>query len=217
MNAQAIIVIVILAAVGFAIYWFAIRKRGGSSGSPTTSGSVGSSGWWIINSKPNDGPLKQFSDGTYFFYFPSSPTGIHYVMKQAPSLQMGQAVKLEFNLSGAGTVVPAQGDKASVSLILQRKDDNLSGTGPYQQYRYFHMSAPLINGDGSLCATLTPDQWSDVWGKSGMEFQTQFADCVANAAYIGFGCGDPGAGATGHGAYATNGDVRFTIKSFEVV
>lgn len=216
MNAQFIIVIILIAAIAAGVYFFVIKKKGGASGGPTTSGTVASSGWSIVNSKPYDGPLAQDSNGKYFFDFPTSPTGIHYVLRQAPSLQMGQVVKLSFRLGGVGTVVPAQGEKAQVSLIVQRKDDNLSGSGPLQQYRYFHFSAPLVDGDGSLSATLTPDQWSDVFGKSGMEFQTQFADCIANAAYIGFCLGDPGVGASGHGAYVTNGNASFTINSFDI-
>lgn len=160
--------------------------------------------------------MTQASDGSYFFDFPAQD-GVHYVVEAVPPLQLGQLIGLSFNVSGNGVVTPVQGDPpAKVSLYLQRKDDNLTGAGQYQQYRYFHSATPLINGDGSLAATLTPDQWTDVFGEAGTLHETAFQDCVSNASVIGFVFGDPGAGATGHGAYVKGGTARFTLKSFTI-
>ena len=50
---------------------------------------------------------------------------------------------------------------------------------------------------------------------SGADHQSQFLACLANAQYIGFVFGDPGAGATGHGVYA-NGPVHFHLNEFSV-
>lgn len=211
MQIQIIVTIVI--AIGCAVaYYFLIYKKKSSVVAPVPPPS---SGWTFQYSLGMPAQMTQASDGTYFFDFPSSD-GVHYVVEAAPSLQLGQLVTMSFNVSGSGTVVPVQGTlPAEVSLYMQRKGDNLSGAGQYQQYRYFHSSAQLTNGDGSLSCTLTPDQWSDVFGENGTLHQTEFQDCVANAAVIGFVFGDPGAGATGHGAYS-NGGNRFTLKSFTV-
>lgn len=208
-----IVVVILIAAIAAGVYFFVIKKKG-SSGS-TTSGVVLPTGWSITNSRNMPAQMSQYpSGGNYYFDFPSQD-GVHYVVEPAPSLQMGQVVKLEFNVSGSGTVVPVQGDKATVSLFMQRRGDNLTGSGPYQQYRYWHSGAPLVNGDGSLSCTLTPDQWGDVFGSNGMEHQSEFAACVANAEMIGMTFGDPGAGATGHGCYS-NGGNRFTLKNFTI-
>lgn len=208
-----IVVVILIAAVAVGVYFFVIKKKG-SSGS-TTSGTVLPTGWSITNSKNMPAQMSQYpSGGNYYFDFPSQD-GVHYVVKPAPKLDMGSVVKLEFNVSGSGTVLPVQGDTAWVTLFMQRRGDNLSGSGPYQQYRYWGAKARLASGDGSMSCTLTPDQWSDVFGSNGMEHQTEFADCVANAEMIGFTFGDPGAGATGHGAYS-NGGNRFTLKSFTI-
>lgn len=212
MNIGMILTIIAIAAGGAALYFFVIKKK--SSGT-TTSGTVLPSGWSITNSIGMPQQMTQASDGTYFFDFPPRD-GVHYVVKPAGSLQMGSIVALNFNVSGSGTVLPIQGSVAQVSLFMQRKGDNLSGSGAYQQYRYWHSAAPLVSGDEQLSCTLTPDQWTDVFGESGTAHQTGFQDCVANAEMIGMTFGDPGAGASGHGCYVTNGSARFTLKSFLV-
>lgn len=223
-----LIVIVAIAIVGVFILGFSASLVGygllkttakfgsAAKSSSTTSGAVAPFGWSITNSRNMPTQMTQASDGSYFFDFPSMD-GVHYVVEPAPRLQLGQLVTLTFNISGSGSVVPVQGTPpAKVSLFMQRKGDNLTGSGPYQQYRYWHTSADLVAGDGTLSCTLTPDQWGDVFGKRGTDFQSQFEACVANAEMIGFTFGDPGAGATGHGAYAVNGPARFTLKSFAI-
>lgn len=212
MNIGIVIVIIAIAAGAAALYFFVIKKKSAS----TTSGTVLPTGWSITNSTGMPAQMTKASDGTYFFDFPSQSQGsVHYVVELAPSLQMGSVVKLDFNVSGSGTVVPVQGTTAQVSLFMQRKGDNLTGSGAYQQYRYWHSAAPLTTGDGSLSCTLTPDQWGDVFGSNGMEHQSEFAECVANCEMIGFTFGDPGAGASGHGCYSS-GSNRFTLKSFTI-
>lgn len=207
-----VVVVILIAAIAAGVYFFVIKKKG-SSGS-TTSGVVLPTGWSITNSRNMPAQMTRASDGSYFFDFPSSD-GVHYVVEPAPQLQMGQVVKLDFNVSGSGTVLPVQGDTAWVTLFMQRRGDNLTGSGPYQQYRYWGAKARLANGDGTASCTLTPDQWTDVFGKPGTDFQTAFQDCVANAEMIGMTFGDPGAGATGHGCYSSGGN-RFTLKSFTI-
>lgn len=210
MNIGIVIAIIAIAGAAVGAYFIFFRKKLAS----TTSGTVASTGWSITNSKNMPAQMTRASDGTYFFDFPSQD-GVHYVVEPAPGLQMGSLVTLSFNVSGSGTVVPVQGEKAQISLFMQRKGDNLTGSGAYQQYRYWHSAAPLVSGDGTLACTLTPDQWTDVFGESGSAYQTGFQDCVANAEMIGMTFGDPGAGAAGHGCYS-NGGNRFTLKSFTI-
>lgn len=214
--ASALVFIGGVGAVAYALPK-SLAKFGGSSkvsgGGGTVSGSLSPSGWSILNSKNMPAMMGQNSSG-YYFDFPTED-GVHAVCKPPVGLQAGQNIRMEFNVSGSGSVVPVQGaPPAKVSLFMQRKGDNLSAVGPYQQYRYYHSSAQLVNGDGLLEARLDPDQWTDVFGKRGTEFPAQFAACIADAAMIGFVLGDPGAGATAHGAYVRNGNARFTLKSF---
>lgn len=212
MNMTVISIAILAAVAGAAVYFFVIRKKTISTGSATP---VGSTGWTIQYSPGMPTQMTKASDGSYFVDLPTQD-GLHYVVEKAPRLQLGQLVTLSFNVSGTGTIVPVQGTTAKVSLYMQRAGDNMSGTGAYQQYRYWHNYALLGNGDGTLSATLTPDQWGDVFGARGTEHQQGFQACVANAAVIGFTFGDPGAGATGHGVYVKGGSARFTLKSFTI-
>lgn len=211
MNFIAIAVAaIVIGAVGYFIFF---RKKSAAS---TTSGTVAATGWSITNSRNMPAQMTQASDGSYFFDFPNTD-GVHYVVKPAPNLQLGQTVTLSFNVSGSGSVVPVQGNPpGKVSLFMQRKGDNLTGAGAYQQYRYWHSSADLVSGDGSISCTLTPDQWTDVFGESGSAHPNGFQDCISSAEMIGMTFGDPGAGASGHGAYASGGNARFTLKSFTI-
>lgn len=217
-----IVIIAIVAVYGFGasigyVVFLKMLAKGGGGASATTSGTVAATGWSITNSSNMPAQMTPVADGTYFFDFPNQ-NGVHYVVERAPSLQLGQLVTLSFNVSGGGTVLPVQGATAQVSLFMQRRGDNLTGSGAYQQYRYWHQpAAPLVSGDGTISCTLTPDQWTDVFGTPGTDFPNQFADCVANAEMIGMTFGDPGAGAAGHGCYVANGQARFTLKSFTIV
>lgn len=214
MNLGIVFAVIAIAGIAAGVYFIFFKKKSASS---TTSGTVLPSGWSITNSVGMPQQMTPASDGSYFFDFPSQGQGsVHYVVKPAGSLQVGQLVTMQFNVSGSGTVTPVQGTTAQVSLFMQRAGDNLSGAGAYQQYRYWHSAVPLVNGDGSISAALNPDQWTDVFGESGSAHETGFRDCVAQAEMIGMTFGDPGAGAAGHGCYVSNGNARFTLKSFTV-
>jgi len=144
----------------------------------------------------------------------------HYIVRAAPKLQAGQTITMRFRIDGTGQLISVQdGGQASVTLYMQRAGDNLSGAGVYQQYRYFGATAQLNDtAEHTLSCQLNPDQWGDVFGQRGSYHPAEFAACVANAAVIGFVFGNPGAGATGHGAAvkAGMGTASFTLLDFSV-
>jgi len=206
------------AAIG---YMLLQGKSGGApayrppSPSPPINGSKG----WAFSYSPNMPALMADNgDGTFGFDFPSQD-GVHYVTRGAAgSLTVGGAITMSFSITGDGTIVSSQdGGQAYVTLYMQRQGDNMTGSGQYQQHRYFGGSKPLSMGvDTTIVLPLTGDQWGDVFGKRGSDFPQQFASCIQNVSVIGFVFGNPSVGATGHGAHVVGGNAHFTLKSFTV-
>lgn len=204
MNAQAIIVILILAGVGFAIYWFAIRKQPSSSpGIPAPGDS-----WTFIYSQNMPQQMWDAGDGTYYFDFPSKD-GVHYVVKKPPSgVAMGKTVTMVFNISGGGTLAiadPKDTLPATVRLHVE-------GTAGVNDRWWGDVKVDLTEGDHTLSVALDPAHWSGVGG--GTTQPTDFATTLRNLQAVGFTCG--GQSFAGHGVYASSGKVRFTLKSYVV-
>ena len=153
---------------------------------------------------------------SFYFDFPAQD-GVHYITMAAPALSQGQRITLKFRLEGSGTVKPVQGTNPYITLYFQRKGDNLSAVGELQQYRYFSHTHLLLNqmGEFEISEELAPAAWGDARGAGGDQFPDRFKAAIDNVSVVGFVFGDPGAGATGHGCYAT-GPVRFTLLDYRV-
>lgn len=169
-------------------------------------------GWGFYYSPNMPQQMWDAGDGTFYFDFPTKD-GVHYVYR-AGSAALGQTITMTFSLAGDGTLVPTQGTTPYVTLYLQRAGDNMSGAGAYEFYRFWSGATKLTGaGDYTVSVPLTYNIWTGVMGRSD---QNGFAACLANLQNIGFTFGDPGAGASGHGVYVTNGTMRFTLKNFTI-
>ncbi len=153
-------------------------------------------------------------NGDGSFTFPGSSGAVGYIYTAA-SPKIGQAVTLNFALSGKGTVIPspASGPGApQLRLFLWEKSDNLSCAGQYASYRWWSnpAAAPLVSpSDTTLAVVIDPTQWTNCIGQHD---PAGFNNAVNNLAGIGFTFG---AEFFGHGVYA-NGPVSFKVNSFTV-
>jgi len=169
---------------------------------------------WTIAYSPSMPPAMSEHAGDYFFDFPTSKDGIDYVIKRAPTVQLRQTLTMEFLLEGTGRLLATEGaSSAKVRLFMQRKGDTLTAKEPYKRW-WSRASVELTSpGKFLLTTTIAPEDWTSVFGVVGKDAPAHFIDCVANLAHLGFTFGGDFAG---HGVYVTNGDVRFTLKEFEL-
>ena len=195
------LVILAAALAGGAIYWFGIRKK--DEAAPV-------SGWafaWSKNvaERPNVEP-----DGAVWFDFPQSD-GVHYVIKAAPPIALGQRITMVFSLEGDGKLIAVDGDPvARVRIMLQQRGDDMATADA----RWW--SLPLeLKGPGEYTLA-TPVAFGENWITIGGGLPTAgaqgFANCVNNLGNIGFTFGGWSAG---HGVYA-QGHVRFVLRSLTV-
>jgi hypothetical protein len=86
--------------------------------------------YWTFAYSPNM-PLRMAGDA---FDFPLKD-GVHYVIKQAPPVRAGQSVTLRFAITGAGKLVPTQGEPpARVRLFLQKRGDTMTAAEEYKRW-----------------------------------------------------------------------------------
>ena len=107
------------------------------------------------------------------------------------------------------------GYPGTVRLYIQRAGDNMSGSGEYQQYRYWSKLSykELTSGTFNISESLQdPSKWSDVYGKSGSDYPDRFTATVSNAEKVGVTFG--GGCFYGHGVFVSGGTAKFTINSF---
>lgn len=148
------------------------------------------------------------------------PGHVHYVTFASGSLAGARSVVVRYRVQAApGTrFVPQEqpGNPGTVSLAFQREDDDWSGRG---QRDYFRWYAPaqsvreLAPGEYAVTVNFADPGWVSVFGHPSGENREAFADAMAHAERIGLVFGS--AGARGHGVYTT-GPARFTLLSFEI-
>jgi hypothetical protein len=104
---------------------------------------------------------------------------------------------------------------ATVSLYLQQRGDNWSGTGRWASYRWYVPVAavmPLASGERTVTVRLD-DIWTDVNGRPNTENPSGFAAALANTSQIGIAFGS--SSRRSHGVY-TYGPARFTLLGLDV-
>ncbi len=201
------IILAILVAIVVAVF----LVKGSKAGKPKTTGPT--SGWLIGPNIDNENrsvnmPARPTLQGAGWFIELVTPaSNVHAVLNyQPPPLVGATAVHMRYAVTGGGFVSSDGGD-ARVSLCIQRKGDDWTGEGKYQQYRLYSQSRPLLGaGDGHLVASV----WTDVKGKvvSQAVVDAVLAD-LSNLA-VTFG-GDFAA----HGVFATEPS-RFTLLAIDV-
>jgi hypothetical protein len=148
------------------------------------------------------------------FTFPSAPNHVNYLQDYAPpALAVGKTLVAKFTITGGGFVAPEYpANPPLVSLVLQRKGDDLSGVGEFKAYRWFSTNAtPLTAGTFELSIPLDVSAWGDIY--NGQD-AAQFAAALSNIENIGLVFGSNGG--RGHGINASEPST-FTLISIEAV
>lgn len=191
--------------IGLLLY----RKRG-------KRGTDGGNSRWQIRYSPGmpKAPIVQGSG--WHFDFPTTPSShVHYVQDfRPPAMLVGQTMTVRFRIEGAARFIPQESpaQKATVSLLIQRKGDDWSAKGKYQSYRWYSgEQVTLAQGEYALSVPLTAESWGDVYG--GHDARA-FADAIADCENVGLVFGS--AGGRGHGVYATSA-ARFTLIEMRIV
>jgi hypothetical protein len=107
-----------------------------------------------------------------------------------------------------------KGSPGTIRLFFQRYGDNMSGDGPWQQYRYWSVNAYNTLGPGSntLSENLADSsKWQDVYGEKGSAHQAEFEAALAYAENVGVTFG--GGCFFGHGVKVVGGNATFTVNS----
>jgi hypothetical protein len=193
---------------------------GGSDRPPSLPPSASAATAWVI------GPIidgENYSKGTPLhpistddgFAVPVSPTAQpHYVTYHNGSLLGKHTISMRFRVEGDSEIIPVTGvpgSPAILSLYIQRKGDDWSGTGKYEGYRWYSTYNAVVGlKQGEYSVTSTFDgAWTSVQDGSG----DSFANAWNNADNVGFVLG--GGTGYGHGIYAT-GNVRIVVTEFKV-
>jgi hypothetical protein len=178
---------------------------------------------WVFQYS-NSTPASPSAAGNgWSFTFPNTSGlygGVHYLVTQSPNLTS----KSTLTMSGVISVTPAtvwgSNDPSDITpdhcrAYFQRAGDDLSGTGPYEFYRWFnHTKIALADGSFDVTIPFDPSQWVSVFGKDGNAAGSGWTDARANAQWIGITCG--GTYFAGHGAYVKSGSATFQMNSFSV-
>jgi hypothetical protein len=184
---------------------------------------------WAIRYSPGmpAHPLPRETGGWYFD-FPSAPGSVHYVTA-AVNMIASKSISARIEISATGTpsfeyALEANNtcvNPAHVRFLLQEKDDDLSGAGGKQYYRWFSISAAYELAPGST-TTLTAyvsdlSQWVSVFGEradASAAATAGFRQAMNNLGAVGFSFG--GGCFYGHGVRVSGGGARFGVTSYAV-
>ena len=173
------------------------------------------SGWSIRYSPGMPPSMSQDADDTYYVDLPYQD-GLHYVVQGAQGNLTGKAISIKFELIGAGELLtsdPSETCPCSVSLYLQQQGDTLTAADEFK--RWWSHKIPL-NPQGDALVVVSPENFTQVFGKRGSDFPQQFQAAMSNLANVGFTFG--GTRSAGHGIYVKQGtgSVRFVLKEYSV-
>jgi hypothetical protein len=132
---------------------------------------------------------------------PGPGGGVDAVIKHdPPSLVGATALTMNYTVTGGGFLATEQVNvPGRVGICLQRRGDDWSGKGAYQQYRLYGQSRPLlVAGDGVLTVPLLAGTMTDVYGQPAS--QATIDAVIANLDNVAVVFGGSFAS---HGVYAT--------------
>jgi hypothetical protein len=173
------------------------------------------SGWSIRYSPGMPPSMSQDADDTYYVDLPYQD-GLHYVVQGAQGNLTGKTISIKFELIRAGELLtsdPSETCPCSVSLYLQQQGDTLTAADEFK--RWWSHKIPL-NPQGAALVVVSPENFTQVFGKRGSDFPQQFQAAMSNLANVGFTFG--GTRSAGHGIYVKQGtgSVRFVLKEYSV-
>jgi hypothetical protein len=180
-----------------------------------TTNPTSTSGWSILYSPSMPPSLSQNADGSYHVDLPHQD-GLHYVVQGAQGNPTGKTITIKFELVGTAELLasdPGETCPCSLSLYLQQQGDTLSAADEFK--RWWSHKIPL-NAQGEASVVVSPENWTQVFGKRGSDFPQQFQAAMSNLANVGFTFG--GTSFAGHGIYLRQGtgSVRFVLKEYSV-
>ena len=180
-----------------------------------TTNPAATSRWSILYSPGMPPSLSQNADGSYYVDLPHQD-GLHYVVQGAQGNPTGKTITIKFELVGTAELLasdPGETCPCSVSLYLQQQGDTLRAADEFK--RWWSHKIPL-NVQGEASVVVSPENFTQVFGKRGSDFPQQFQAAMSNLANVGFTFG--GTSFAGHGIYVKQGtgSVRFVLKEYSI-
>ena len=163
MSATVLFVVIAAAGVAFAL---SHRKSGGSA---QAAPAAKAGGWYIgpiangKNYSENMPATPTLQGNGWYIDLPSSGGVDAVVNTTPPSLVGAKSLAVNYAVTGSGFLAAGENNvPGRVGICIQRRGDNWSGSGKYQQYRLYGQDRPLlVAGDGTFTASV----WTDVQGQ----------------------------------------------------
>lgn len=173
---------------------------GGSTPPPTASD------WYfgpIVNGQnySKNMPVRPSAQGSAWkFTFPGPSGEVDAVVNDSPMRLVGKkTVVIHYSVTGGGFMASGENAPGRVGFMIQRRGDDWSGKGKYQQYRLYGLSRPVLKaGDGTVTVSLASDQMTDVMGKKVSQEVIDGVTADLGSYSVVFG-----GSAASHGVYAT--------------
>ncbi|WP_294047909.1 hypothetical protein [Sphingopyxis sp.] len=146
---------------------------------------------------------------------------VHYVTFRPGPISPQARIVVRYRVDAqAGTrFVPQESPDvpATVSLYFQRRGDNWSAKGRYEDFRWYAPAATvreIAPGEHEIGVRLDDPNWISVLGRTAGSKPGSIDAALADIDRIGLVFGSPAA--RGHGVYAT-APARFTLLSFRIL
>ena len=160
MSATALFVIIVVA------FGVILLSRSKSKASATASNA---GGWYIgpiangRNYSENMPATPTLQGNGWYIDFPASGGVDAVVNTSPPSLVGAKSLVVNYSVTGSGFLAAGESNvPGRVGICIQRRGDNWSGSGKYQQYRLYGQDRPLlVAGEGTFTASV----WTDVKGQ----------------------------------------------------
>lgn len=161
-------------------------------------------------------PPGWFPPGCGDFNFSSNATG--YCTDSSIRPRMGQTLRMTYTVTGDVSLLKPSDvndiPPVTISLFIWRNGDDVTCIGQMQQYRWWSSMNVLTAGTHTITAKLSPEFWTDCYGKRGTDNPALFEAAINDPRGIGFTTG--GSYFAGHGIVATGPGVHFKVDSFTV-
>lgn len=173
------------------------------------------------NYSHNVPPHPMQAGNSWSIEFPNSD-GVHYVTADTGPLTLNNTIILAYRVeadpgaqfvASSAPTTPAMGP----TLYFERCNDDWSGTGQYETYRWWATFAtpfPMVPGTFQVSVPMN-GKWTAVMSSNAQDQSAAFQAALANACRIGFTFG--GGTGYGHGAFVTGGHGRVIVDSFKVM
>ena len=150
------------------------------------------------------------------FQFPSPRGKVGYITSPRTLSIAGKTLRMCFDIVGPGTFKATDGSEAKVRLYFQRRGDNWTAAGSYQDYRWWSTTGfAVLEVKNGVCisSVVNTSNWSQALGKPASMRMTEFNTAVLNVGVVGFTFGGT---FYGHGVYAATGTPKFILREFSI-